>query len=330
MKHEDQQAISELYRLTRSEQPSAELDQRIRHAAHHAIGAKKPNWIWSLSTAAVILLSVNVVLNVYDPDEDETAILFEESRHKPAEQIRGQSYDIAPAESLSNSSLVDAMKPMVTREPARILVPKTAMPELELDAISSQNLEERARVPRKDVDISLQSIKSEILEKEKRSSRLISDDIEQQQSKKSRSETRQYSAPQSLGLGRAQVESKAFEKSAGLSFVTPSLPTSTEELRSLDPSLTAEQGEANLVSIFRESHLILTVQEQTESYIFTAYRGSEILGVQIDWTLPPVSIGEQCLLQNSIMKCALNETSDAYFEGENLIYIRWDQSRNSD
>ena len=326
MKHEDQQAISELYRLTRSEQPSAELDQRIRHAAHHAIGAKKPNWIWSLSTAAVILLSVNVVLNVYDPDEDETAILFEESRQKPAEQTRGLSYDIAPTGSLSNSSPADTMKPMLSREPESALAPKQAMPELESDAIFPQDLEERVRSPRKDTDMRLQSIKSETMEKEKRTSRLLSDDIKQQQSKKSRSEDRQYSAPQSLGLGRAQVESKALEKSSGIGFVTPHLPTSTEGLLRLDPSLSAEQGDDNVISIYRESHLILTVQALSNRYLFTAYRGSEIIGVHMDWSLTPAALGSQCLLQDSIIKCGLNETSDAYFEGENLICIRWTQT----
>ena len=326
MKHEDQKAIRKLYRQTRTEQPSSELDQRIRIAAHDDIATKKPNWVWSLSTAAVILLSVNVVLNVYDPDQDETAILFEEIRKKPAEQSQGQSYDFAPADSSSDAQFIDTMKPIVRKDSAPFLAPQSVMPEVSIEAKSVQESEERLPVIRKDTEIRPQSIKSEGVEKKKRSSRLFLDESKEQQSKSSSSVDRQYTAPKSLGLGQAPVQSRAVEKAAVYRFVTPHLPTSPESLLKLDTSLTVEQDDDSLILIYRNSHLILTVQTLSDTYLFEAYRGSELIGVEMEWSLTPATLGNHCLLQDSITRCALNETSDAYFEGEHLIYIRWTQT----
>lgn len=57
-----------LYRRSRQEEPSQLTDMRIRQAAQKAMAArsrKDRRWLWGLSTAAVLVLSFSVVLQVW-------------------------------------------------------------------------------------------------------------------------------------------------------------------------------------------------------------------------------------------------------------------------
>ncbi len=73
MKSQWQNDLVSLYQRTRLEMPPAELDQQIRNAAKRSVQKKHPNFKWYLSTAAVVLLSLNIVLYTVDqaPEMDE-------------------------------------------------------------------------------------------------------------------------------------------------------------------------------------------------------------------------------------------------------------------
>ena len=68
--------ISKLYQLGDSSEPPSHLDRDIKQAARAATPAKKRRFVWpSLATAAVLVLSISLVLKVLQqPPLEETAI----------------------------------------------------------------------------------------------------------------------------------------------------------------------------------------------------------------------------------------------------------------
>jgi hypothetical protein len=68
------QALSELYRASRTEQPSPAIEAAIRQAAHRQAGRRKRRWLTPLSSAAVILLGLSVTLKVgfWPPVDEQT------------------------------------------------------------------------------------------------------------------------------------------------------------------------------------------------------------------------------------------------------------------
>lgn len=110
-KHDD--ALRALYQKSRQEQPAGQLDQRIRKAAERRIYRTRKRWVWGLSTAAVVVLSFNIVLNLVDIEPASKEVLTEyESRFQSpglndstvkeepsfdAEQSLPQSLPSAPA-----------------------------------------------------------------------------------------------------------------------------------------------------------------------------------------------------------------------------------------
>jgi hypothetical protein len=78
--------LKALYQQTRQELPPPELNQKIRQAALKAIQRKSPNLKWYLSSAAVVLLAVNVVLFIYLP-EPEVIEIPEQRSTEPYNQM---------------------------------------------------------------------------------------------------------------------------------------------------------------------------------------------------------------------------------------------------
>ena len=70
MKSQWQDDLASLYQETRLEVPPAELDQQIRNAAKRSIQKKPHHFKWYLSSAAVLLLSVNIVLYTVDQEPE--------------------------------------------------------------------------------------------------------------------------------------------------------------------------------------------------------------------------------------------------------------------
>jgi len=79
-KHE--KVIRALYRQTRTEQPSEFVDKRIRKAARRALYRNRKRWLWTLSTAAVIVLSFSVVLKLYIEEPDIEKLVWSEEPEK--------------------------------------------------------------------------------------------------------------------------------------------------------------------------------------------------------------------------------------------------------
>jgi len=98
----DDKKIRALYRLGRQEHPSDLVDKRIKNAAYRVTMKRQRRWVWSLSTAAVIVLSFSVVLNVVET-EIETTSIFPKSAPLP----QGAHYDIAPID-IENSFAEDS------------------------------------------------------------------------------------------------------------------------------------------------------------------------------------------------------------------------------
>lgn len=71
MNEQQQEKLRQLYRRSRQEQPSADLDRHIRSAAQRALNRGRNRWIWGLSTAAVLLLSFNVVIDLFMGEQHE-------------------------------------------------------------------------------------------------------------------------------------------------------------------------------------------------------------------------------------------------------------------
>lgn len=74
MNEQEQEKLRQLYHRSRQEEPSADMDRRIRNAARRALNGGSNWWIWGLSTAAVLLLSFNVVLELFMGEQHETGI----------------------------------------------------------------------------------------------------------------------------------------------------------------------------------------------------------------------------------------------------------------
>ncbi|MCU7851939.1 MAG: hypothetical protein KZQ80_06980 [Candidatus Thiodiazotropha sp. (ex Monitilora ramsayi)] len=63
----DDRQLSELYRASRNEQPTAELDAAILAQAHAQARSRRRRWMLPLSTAAVILLGTSLTLTLVQP-----------------------------------------------------------------------------------------------------------------------------------------------------------------------------------------------------------------------------------------------------------------------
>ena len=90
MSDPQQDKLRELYRRSRQEQPSVDLDRQIRDAARRPVQRRSRRWIWGLSTAAVLMLSFTVVLDLYLGDRVQEPLYFNDfqSSIKPAQVER--------------------------------------------------------------------------------------------------------------------------------------------------------------------------------------------------------------------------------------------------
>ena len=77
--HAQDRKLRELYRKSRSEQPSLLLDKRVRRAAEREVRGNTRRWLWGLSTAATFILSFSVVLQIFDGSPDAEQYLRQEN-----------------------------------------------------------------------------------------------------------------------------------------------------------------------------------------------------------------------------------------------------------
>lgn len=127
--------LKALYQQSRQELPPPELDQNIRVAAQKAVQRKSPNLKWYLSTAAVVLLAVNVVLFTYVPEPEVIEI--------PAKSSSGTRNKVLPKATQPQS------------DPASMMEPR-------LGAIEMQKLKETDRLLQREVKINKSQAKKDI------------------------------------------------------------------------------------------------------------------------------------------------------------------------
>lgn len=104
-------AISRLYRATRREQPSAGLDAGILSEAQSRTRRQRNRWLFSISTAAVVLLGITLTLQLLEQAprlpktiEDIESDRSTESRSvAPSEERRAMSAPKMMRESLPSS-----------------------------------------------------------------------------------------------------------------------------------------------------------------------------------------------------------------------------------
>lgn len=111
--------ISRLYKLGDGTGPPPHLDMEIRQAAHAAVAHKKRGYLWpSLATAAVLVLSISLVLKVVNQQPLEEPLLeaIPASETVPTPEVRKQeSEDKADREAFRAKRLRIAPVPRELR-----------------------------------------------------------------------------------------------------------------------------------------------------------------------------------------------------------------------
>ena len=116
-KQPDDRQLGELYRELPQHQPSPEVDQAILAAARKASrrkpgGSTRPRWYMPLSAAAVVMISVSLVMTMVF---DEQALQLER-QSQPSAVEEQMSMDDEPA-SISSSSAVEDTAPAMDTAP---------------------------------------------------------------------------------------------------------------------------------------------------------------------------------------------------------------------
>lgn len=110
MNDQHEKKLLALYRRSRQEEPSQLTDERIRQAAHKVASIRSKEekmpkedrrWLWGLSTAAVLVLSFSIVLQVW-MDQDEPFAVPQESALAPVSRA---APDLKPAPAPAASKL---------------------------------------------------------------------------------------------------------------------------------------------------------------------------------------------------------------------------------
>ncbi|MCP4993406.1 MAG: hypothetical protein GY934_06425 [Gammaproteobacteria bacterium] len=105
--------ISKLYRAGSKGEPPKHIDQKITLAAHKAIPRRKRHFAWpSLATAAVLVLSISVVLKVLDQEPLEQSIL------EPSPNSQSSGSDLKPDKELEQRPTAPVFEPAEERAAA--------------------------------------------------------------------------------------------------------------------------------------------------------------------------------------------------------------------
>lgn len=316
MNKNDHYAIKALYQQTRTEQPSAELDRRIQHAAYKAATKDKSRWIWPLSTAAIFMLSLNVVLNLYDVEQSSVEDLIEEkSSAKELKQIQRMApvavmkkpQQSSQATISSAESIPETISPFAEREHSKMEIDVVRDSQMiqpdqlgnQLNIVSDLELKTKKRTEKQQRQI-LQSRMSLAREKEQRN----------------------------MGMSQLQNLKPSMMDSASeppkKTLMTPELPETLQQLLDLAEGLTGEQRSEEGIRIYAGKRLILSLTRHEGHVLFIAYQGSEELGVQVDWLMEPNNATE-CESTAQYIQCQLNSRVSARFIQQKLESVRWQQ-----
>jgi len=331
MNDADDEIIRALYKQSHQEQPSEFLDKRIRKAAQRALSQNRRRWIWGLSTAAVMVLSFNIVLDLFinkpeltESYVDDISIEFPKTLKK--ESIQSQIRQLAepPATILSD---MPANAPKLTPEASEAF----AMEEEQLLLLESQpeksNQLNRVQKKRKSFTQGIINLEQESYENQD-----LQDSVAREQSfQKSiilESKTRK---PKVHKINTAREKDEDGIQSAPLTSLIqtateiPELPLKLDELLNIDHSLKGEKSTNGDILIYFEKKVIIRLSHLGSTIQFTAWQGSEIMGLKLDWLLTPEQLSECSIVadQKESSICSLTDQVKAHFRDNKLEFITW-------
>ncbi len=108
----------------------------------------------------------------------------------------------------------------------------------------------------------------------------------------------------------------------------PELPTNVADLSSLAPQLTVTTNSAGNIEAISGDQRVLSVDEEQQFFRFRAWRGSESLGVLVDWDLQPGRLNN-CTVEENYLACPIGTSATGFFTDQVLQYIEWLQPRSS-
>ena len=108
----------------------------------------------------------------------------------------------------------------------------------------------------------------------------------------------------------------------------PELPTDAAGLSTLAPQLTVSTNSAGDIEAISGDQRVLSVSEEQQYFRFRAWRGSESLGVLVDWNLQPDQLNN-CTVADDYLTCPIGSSATGFFTDQVLQYIEWLQPRSS-
>ncbi len=288
--------LIKLYQHSRQEEPSVSIDQSIHQAAEKALYRKRKHWLWGLSTAAILVISFNVVLELMldTPEELEEVIL---SQHDQSTRSPAEMPSAINETRFSSSVAQDAADEAAVGRSAGISVDK----ELETaeSALSADPQKIKAEGPRNDYD--------EVLKE------------------------RQFAVPEQSKEALTRAESfhpkaMAEKKKRALPVVPviPELPSTMNSLLAMNHQITGEQAVSGLMTFYYRDKLILTIKPTSELVQYKAWPGSEVLGIKMDWSIKPVQT-RGCIKGPVYQSCNLTDQVKGLYEDDRLDHILWNR-----
>jgi len=296
-----------LYRQSRLEQPSAEMDTKIVQAAKRALYRKRNRWLWALSTAAVIVISFNVVFELSFMDEQITELDTLLEIKKPTLPSTGalpeEPLMIERLDEQEDLQLEDQLE--VLNEAADHVAQPVMNRLLQTDGAGQQVETDR------DSFKSIAKPKLQAVEKERKTG-LKNDqkklDIKKLEMKKRENAKRLESAAPSSAMAPRPI--------------IPELPSTLDQLLALNAYLIGQQSNSGLITLYSQDKLILTVKSEQGLIHYKAWPGSEIIGIRLDWKMSPAEL-KNCRHDTAFTICDLTNGGKALFEENRLDHISW-------
>lgn len=331
MNEHQEQHLRDLYQLSRKEQPSTTMDKRIRQAAQGQIASRRNKWVRALSTAAVVVLSFSIVLDItqQQPEltESDNIPITERPETEAMPMEEEVMFDLAPPAmpaateisskpeperriGISDHEAISQMKSFSIKESSslqekrlqqvpnitkhKIVAPK---PQAEMEKrVKSGEISEQIELP---IEASAPFIEfSETLKREQKSD--FADQV----------------APLA-----SQPKELPFEMSDN-GIIIPTLPTTLDALLTIDNSVTGKQLDNGDIEIFAGNRRILQLSHNYGVQLFTAWPGAERLGVEVNWQIGPESMFN-CSYLDSALLCQWTKLVSASFRNNQLESVSW-------
>jgi hypothetical protein len=290
MNDPQEQRLNELYRNSRREQPSAKLDRRIRKAAKAAVNRRRNRWLWTLSTAAILVLSFTLVIEMSTFEEHSVDIEFMDK--PPAATVDGLEKEAQQRKRLNELATAERKSQLLKKSAESM-----ASDRMEEQLVPELNWEPPSEADEAGYDKAIGSVSPAPAHAP---STLV----------------------QSKPITLPQASDKRKSPEAKQIVSIPDLPDTLEGLQDLNSSLTGETTSSGRVTLFSGEKLILTMHQQANGIEYMAWSGSEVLGINLDWNMTPAQ-ALSCVEGVVYRHCQLTDDVSAFFDQQRLDHISW-------